>query len=224
MNLNKSYDYFKPEQCPDKLHIIGCGSVGSTVAELLVRLGLTNLVLYDFDTVEPHNITNQLFRDADVGKTKVDALKEILIGINPDVAKDIKTSVQGYKSQPLSGFVFLCVDNIDTRREIVEHSKGNEFIKAMFDFRMRLEDAQHYAADWSEKGMVQNLLNTMKFTHAEAMAETPVSACNIALSVAPTVRMICSAGTANFMNFVKGAKIKKFIEINAFTFDMIAFE
>ena len=223
MNLNKSYEYFKPEQCPDKLHIIGCGSVGSTVAELLVRLGLTRLVLYDFDTVEPHNITNQLFRAADIGKPKVDALKDMLIEINPAVAQDIKTSTQGYKSQPLAGFVFLCVDNIDTRREIAERSKGNEFIKAMFDFRMRLEDGQHYAADWTDKEMVQNFINTMNFTHSEAVAETPLSACNVALSVAPTVRMICSAGTANFMNFVKGAKIKKFIEINAFTFDMISF-
>jgi len=224
MNLNKSYDYFKPELCDDKLHIIGCGSVGSTVAELLVRLGLTSLILYDFDTVESQNITNQMYRNGDIGRPKVDALKDMLIEINPSAAEDIKTSSIGYRAQPLSGYVFLCVDNIDTRRSIVERFIGTEYIKAMFDFRMRLEDAQHYAADWGNNAMVQSFFNSMNFTHEEALAETPVSACNITLSVAPTVRMICSVGVANFMNFVKGAKIKKFIEINAFTFDMISFE
>ena len=53
LNLSKSYDFFKPEDCTERIHIIGCGSVGSTVAELLARFGLTKLTLYDFDTVEP---------------------------------------------------------------------------------------------------------------------------------------------------------------------------
>jgi molybdopterin/thiamine biosynthesis adenylyltransferase len=223
MNLNKSYEFFKPEMCDGKLHIIGCGSVGSVVSELLIRLGLTNLVLYDFDTVEAHNIANQLFRDKDIGSQKTQALKDILVEINPYAEKDIKTSQQGYKSQPLSGYVFLCLDNIDTRREIVKQSMGNDYIKVMFDFRMRLEDGVHYAADWANKEMVQLFLNSMNYTHEEAVAETPMSACNIPLSVAPAVRMICSAGIANFMNFIKGAGIKKFIEINAFTFDITSF-
>ena len=41
LNLSKSYDFFKPEAVRERIHIIGCGSVGSTVAELLARFGLT---------------------------------------------------------------------------------------------------------------------------------------------------------------------------------------
>jgi len=44
LNLSKSYDFFQPEQVRERIHIIGCGSVGSTVAELLVRFGLTKLI------------------------------------------------------------------------------------------------------------------------------------------------------------------------------------
>ena len=225
MDLVKSYDFFKPETCRDRIHIIGCGAVGSTVAENLVRFGLTNLTLYDFDTVEAHNIANQMFRSIDIGKPKTQALAEILTEINPELPTNLKIEPEGYHDQRLSGYVFLCVDNIDLRREIATAQKTNPYIKAMFDFRIRLEDAQHYAADWKNPKMVSNFINTMNFTHDEAKKETQVSACNVELSVAPTVRQICALGVSNFINFVKsgGQSIKKMVLASAFGFDIQAF-
>ena len=35
MNLAKSLDVFSPHDVKGRIHIIGCGSVGSTIAELL---------------------------------------------------------------------------------------------------------------------------------------------------------------------------------------------
>lgn len=223
MNLAKSYEFFKPEDCKNRIHIIGCGAIGSTVAENLVRLGLTKITLYDFDYVEPHNIANQMFRQIDIGKTKVEALSEMLCDINPEVSKDIKLVEKGYVGQKLAGYVFLCVDNIDLRREIVEKYKSNKCVKAMFDFRMRLTDAQHYAADWSNSKMIEAFLQSMQFTHEEAMEETPVSACNLTLSVAPTVRNIVAQGVANFMNFLKSGSLRKFILVDAFNHTVDAF-
>jgi tRNA A37 threonylcarbamoyladenosine dehydratase len=223
LNLSKSYDFFKPEDCKERIHIIGCGSVGSTVAELLARFGLTKFTLYDFDTVEPKNLANQMFRQEHVGKFKTEALIDILAEINPEVKPEIKVETFGYADQKLSGYVFLCVDDIGTRREIVKLNKDNPYIKAMFDFRTRLTDAQHYAADWSDMKMVESLTCSMQFTHEEAVAETPVSACNVTLSVAPTIRVICSLGVMNFVNFVKGEKLRKFIQIDAFNFVLDAF-
>ena len=223
LNLSKSYDFFKPEDCKERIHIIGCGSVGSTIAELLTRFGLTKLTLYDFDTVEPKNLANQLFRQEHIGAAKVEALTDMLTEINPEVKNIIKTEPAGYTTQKLSGYIFLCVDNIELRREIAEANKNNPYIMAMFDFRTRLTDAQHYAADWSDIKMVSDFLNSMNFSHAEAVAETPVSACNVTLSVAPTVRMICSLGVTNFVNFTKGAGLKKFIQMDAFNFILDAF-
>ena len=225
MDLVKSYDFFQPEKCHDRIHIIGCGAVGSTVAELLSRFGLTKITLYDFDTVESHNIANQMFRATDIGKKKTEALGEYLLQINPEMETDLKIEPEGYKGQRLSGYVFLCVDNIDLRREIATANKTNPYIKAMFDFRIRLEDAQHYAADWKNPKMISSFLGTMNFTHEEAKKETQVSACNIELSVAPTVRQICSSGVCNFINFVKsgGKEIKKMILVDAFHYDIQAF-
>lgn len=223
MDLSKSYEFFKPEMCRERLHIIGCGAIGSTVAENLVRFGLTNITLYDFDHVEKHNIANQMFKETDIGKLKTEALANYLTEINPDVKSGLKLANKGYTGQKLSGYVFLCVDNIDLRREIAEAHKSNRYIKAMFDFRMRLTDAQHYAADWANKTMIENFLKTMAFSHEEAKEETPVSACNITLSVCPTIRTICAYGVSNFVNFVKEGVIKKMILVDAFNYTVDAF-
>lgn len=225
MDLTKSVDVFHPGNCKERLHIIGCGSVGSTVAELLTRLGLTNFCLYDFDKVEPHNLANQMFRQDHIGMKKTDAVFNMMQEINPDIAGTTKLFEEGYKDQRLSGYVFLCVDNIDLRREIAEKHKYNPQIIAMFDFRTRLFDAQHYAADWTDSEMKKDFLKSMAFSHDEAMEETPVSACNVALSVAPTVRVICSMGVANFMHFVNKdrSQFKKMILADPFNYVLDVF-
>lgn len=223
MDLSKSYEYFQPEKRDDRIHIIGCGSVGSTVAYMLARTGVTNFTLWDFDIVEPHNLANQMFRQKDIHKPKVEALLDIICEINPDITDCAKLKPEGWKGQQLSGYVFLCVDNIDLRREIVEKHFDNPYVKAMFDFRTRLEDAQHYAADWSDYKMKKDFLNSMNFSHDEAKEETPMSACNVTLSVCPTVLVICARGVANFMNFWNGKGIKKLILDDAFNFVCDAF-
>lgn len=223
MDLSKSHDYFAPEKDDSRIHIIGCGSVGSTVAENLVRCGLTNIALWDFDRVEPKNLANQMFRQQDIGHPKTEALLDILSDINPDVKNDVELHNEGWNGEQLNGYVFLAVDSIEIRRAIVERHMNSPFIKAMFDFRTRLEDAQHYAADWADYKMKKGFLDSMNFSHEEAKAETPVSACNVELGVCPTVRIICAYGVSNFMNFWNGKPLKKLILADAYGFMLDAF-
>lgn len=222
MNLSKHLDFFDPlTMLKGSIHIIGCGAIGSTVAEMLTRMGIVELHLWDFDIVSTHNLTNQNFRHKDIGTPKVDALTDILTDINPNL-KIIKYP-KGYTDEPLSGYVFLCVDNIDLRREICKAQQYNPHVRAIFDFRMRLTDAQHYAADWSDKKQIENLLKTMAFTHEEAKEATPVNACGTTLNIIPTVRVIVSYGLANFINFVKTGEIKTIILADAFHYILDAF-
>lgn len=223
IDLSKSYEYFQPEKVRERIHIVGCGSVGATVAENLVRLGLRNLSLWDMDVVCPHNIANQIFRQKDIGVSKVEALADILHEIDPDTKGSLKLYDEGWDGQQLSGYVFLCVDNIELRKRIVEKHINNQYIKAMFDFRTLLESAQHYAADWSDAKMKKDFLNSMQFTHEEAAAETPVSACGVTLGVVVTVRAICGLGVSNFVNYIRGNGIKKLIICDAFNFTLDAF-
>lgn len=223
MDLSKSYDFFQPEKDDAKIHIVGCGSVGSTIAENLARCGVKNMVLWDFDTVEAHNIVNQMFRQQDVGKSKVEALKDILCDINPEIVDTVELKPEGWQGKLMSGYIFLCVDNIELRRQIVEKHMDSPYVKAVFDFRTLLESAQHYAADWSDYKMKQDLLKSMQFSHEEAAAETPVSACGVTLGVATTVRLVCAFGVNNYINFVKGNGIKKLVIIDGFNFMLDAF-
>lgn len=223
MNLNKSYEFFQPEKAKSRIHIIGCGSVGSTVAELLTRYGCQNITLYDFDFVESHNLVNQMFTADQVGKPKVEAVRELMVRINPDIAQTVKIVPEGYQGQRLAGYVFLCVDNIDLRREIVEKNQYNGLIDSMYDFRTRLTDAQHYAANWHEPSQVKSFLNSMQFSHEEASEVTPMSACHVSLAVPTTVRMICELGVNNFVNHVKGNPLKKMILVDGFQFELTAF-
>lgn len=222
MNLSKSYEFFKPEMLDgSRVHIIGCGSVGSTVAENLARFGVKDMALYDFDKVEAHNIVNQMFTQEDIGKLKVEAVSEYIKKINPDL--NLKLVDKGWQGQRLAGYVFLCCDGIELRRKIVEATRDSKYVKAMFDFRTRLTDAQHYAADWSDEKSIENFYKSMDFSHDEAQDETPVSACGVTLSVAPTIRMIVACGVSNFVNFVKGEPLKKMIQLDAFSFVLDAF-
>ena len=221
MDLQKHLEFFDPfNDINAPIHVIGCGAIGSTILELFARLGVPEVHIYDFDTVTAYNVTNQMFLFHQVGMTKEEAITEILHSINPD----IKVIPHGkYVNQPLSGYIFLVVDNIDLRREILTRNKFNPYIKAVFDFRMRLTDAQHYAADWSNPTMRDALLDTMQFTHEEAKVATPVSACGTTLSVAPTIRTIVSLGVTNFMNFLKEGKLKKMILMDTFHYILDVF-
>lgn len=217
MDLSKSYDFFQPEKDDARIHIVGCGSVGSTIAENLARCGVTKMTLWDFDKVEAHNIANQMFRQQDVGKLKVDALKDILMDINPDTKDAVETQPEGWQGKLMNGYVFLCVDNIELRREIVEKHMNSPYVKAMFDVRTLLTGAQHYAAAWDDFKMKQSFLESMQFSHEEAAAETPVSACGVTLGVVTTVRLISALCVNNYIRFVKGDGVWKFVQIDGFT-------
>ena len=221
MNLSKSLDYFDPiNQVKDSVHIIGVGAMGSRIAELLVRLGIPSIHIWDMDTVEDKNIANQLYLNSHIGMPKTEALASFLKDINPNV--EVKTHGE-YKAQPLAGHVFLCVDNIELRYKIATANKDNPYIKAMFDTRMRLEDAQSYGAKWSDEKQKEMFINSMDFTHEEAKEATPVSACGTTLSVASTVVSTAAHTVSNFMNLIRTDKCDSMIFINAFEHTIMKF-
>lgn len=65
--------------------IAGLGGLGSNAAVSLARAGIGKLVLVDFDKVEESNLDRQYYFLHQVGKPKVDAIKENIQNINPEV-------------------------------------------------------------------------------------------------------------------------------------------
>lgn len=66
--------------------IIGCGALGTTIADTLARAGIGHLTVVDRDLVEATNLQRQtLFTETDVGRPKAAAAAEHLQTINSEI-------------------------------------------------------------------------------------------------------------------------------------------
>ncbi|WP_410511764.1 ThiF family adenylyltransferase [Paenibacillus sp. BR2-3] len=65
----------KPQE---KVALLGCGSIGSHIAQSLSDMGITELLLVDKDKLSFENIARHLCGAIDVGKNKVDAVSQHL--------------------------------------------------------------------------------------------------------------------------------------------------
>lgn len=66
--------------------VIGCGGLGGSVLEQLARLGIGNLIGWDLDVFEEHNLNRQILSDIkNIGANKIDAARARLKAINPAV-------------------------------------------------------------------------------------------------------------------------------------------
>lgn len=198
MDLNKSLEFFNPGLVKKKVHIIGCGAVGSHVAELLARLGITNIHLWDDDVVMTHNIANQNFTVNDFYTPKVLAVESIIKSINPDA----NVTVHERKWEPygmMTGYVFMCVDSVVPRQQLAEFAVFNDI--TIFDMRMGLTSGQYYVVT---KDRLENYKKTLQFTDEEADALTPKTACNFTLSVAYSIWALVAYCVKDAVVFWKG--------------------
>ncbi|TNF36039.1 MAG: molybdopterin-synthase adenylyltransferase MoeB [Gammaproteobacteria bacterium] len=66
--------------------IVGAGGLGCPVAMYLAAAGVGTLLLADDDTVDLSNLQRQIAHtQADIGRAKVDSLRDTLLALNPDV-------------------------------------------------------------------------------------------------------------------------------------------
>ena len=106
-----------------RVFIAGAGGLGSNVAVSMVRAGVTDLTIADFDRVEPSNLNRQQYFRDQVGMLKVDALKENLLRINPDLK--IKTVCEKITLQNCkfiisasAEIIFECFDRAEAKAMI----------------------------------------------------------------------------------------------------------
>ena len=97
----------------------GAGGIGSWVTFFLTKIGF-NAYLYDFDTVETHNLGGQLFKQDAVGKPKVEAVREV---------------VEEYCGVQISTFqqMILKGRTNQVQEKIIETSPGHMYCVSAFD-------------------------------------------------------------------------------------------
>ena len=66
-----------------KLILLGVGGVGSFALDALYNTGITNITIVDFDTYEESNLNRQMGSFGNIGRIKVEALKEKYPEVTP---------------------------------------------------------------------------------------------------------------------------------------------
>lgn len=66
-----------------KLILLGVGGVGSFALDALYNTGITNITIVDFDNYEESNMNRQMGSHGNIGRIKVEALKEKYPNVTP---------------------------------------------------------------------------------------------------------------------------------------------
>lgn len=127
----------------------GAGGIGSCLALLLARLEPESITIYDPDTVDTVNMSNQLFSIDDNGKSKVSAIKGI---INDYSLYQVSTKQEFFtEDSPRYDIYFSCFDNMKARKAMYEVFKKSVdtfsqhgIVPLLIDGRLTAEQFQIY--------------------------------------------------------------------------------
>lgn len=127
----------------------GAGGIGSCLAFLLARLEPESITIYDPDTVDTVNMSNQLFSIDDNGKSKVSAIKGI---INDYSLYQVSTKQEFFtEDSPRYDIYFSCFDNMKARKAMYEVFKKSVdtfsqhgIVPLLIDGRLTAEQFQIY--------------------------------------------------------------------------------
>ena len=142
LDTRRHDELFNADAFNTPVTVIGAGATGSWLVLQLAKLGITDITVWDFDIVEPHNAPNQLFAWGDTGKPKVEALQEI---VKHQTGWEIKIRNERYVNTPLSGYVFCMIDTMEGRKSIWNNAiKFKPLVKHYIEPRMGLDVARVY--------------------------------------------------------------------------------
>lgn len=196
-HLTRQLDLIPLRSLARPITVIGAGAIGSFTVLSLVKMGFTNVTVYDFDEVSVENMNCQWYRFKDIGKPKVDALKDL---IHDFTQAEINTKNEKFDgSQPLNGIVISAVDSMAVRQTIWTHVKENPSVPWFIDPRMAAEYALSFVMNPNDEADVKSYEKTL-YTDSSAVQEpctakaTMYTATMIAGHVAKQVKDIVTKG------------------------------
>ena len=111
--------------------IFGVGGVGSYTVEALVRAGVGQITMVDFDEISESNINRQLHSlRSTIGKSKIDVMKDRILDINPDckvelVKRLVYDDVDKVLGNNKYDFVVDAIDVIGSKINLIEYCAKN---------------------------------------------------------------------------------------------------
>ncbi len=111
-----------------KVLIVGCGGVGGYALETIVRSGIINVDIVDFDKIDITNLNRQIITNQDnIGKLKIEEAQNRALTINPNVNVNIypifldKDNINDILLNNYDYIIDAC-DSIDTKIELIKQS------------------------------------------------------------------------------------------------------
>lgn len=104
------------------------GNIGSHTVLALARMGIKNIIVYDDDVVEEHNLASQAYRVKDLGKHKVEAILEQALELQPD-GNFTAVPTKFEPSELKAGDILVsAVDSMEARRDIADMLPGGVYV------------------------------------------------------------------------------------------------
>lgn len=129
--------------------IIGLGNLGGRVARHLAHWGIPQLVLWDGDVVDAHNVrgwTSQIYKHSQIGQPKTKALAKILKEINPAIKiKQVNRWIEG--PEKLSGIVIAGLDDFDARVAVRDSCLQSPKVSILIEGRLGDNFGRVFALD-----------------------------------------------------------------------------
>ena len=163
MNLNDNAHLTRqldliPMECLDMpINIVGVGAIGSFTALALVKMGMTNIRVWDHDTVSVENLSNQFYRHTDIGSNKAEALRDLIYQFTGVYIEAFPCKYNVEDPPETSGIFISAVDSMETRNLIRETLILTRGASLIIDPRMGAESYLQYAVhpktDWYKNTM-----------------------------------------------------------------------
>ncbi|SDJ01654.1 ThiF family adenylyltransferase [Natribacillus halophilus] len=179
--------------------LVGCGALGTTIADTLVRAGVGKITIIDRDYVERHNLHRQrLFTEADADNkvAKAKAAARYLKEVNADV--DIDVYVRDFQAEEAAKFV--------PKADLLMDGSDN------FELRLLLNDAAYrYGVPWICGGVVGSYGLSRSFMLDEGPCLRCLSpylsldeTCDSDGVIAPAVQMVTALQSAEALKIISG--------------------
>jgi hypothetical protein len=123
----------------------GAGTIGTWLSVLLARTGEHTLIIFDDDTVEVHNMAGQMFRKSDIGKKKVEALRDIILDFTDHDESTIYVSDSKVTDKTkVTPICMSCFDSMKARKDMFTAWKKLDDREMFIDGRMSIENYEVY--------------------------------------------------------------------------------
>ncbi len=213
MDFWRQFDIVRADDLVFPVTVIGCGGIGSPTVLALTKMGCLDVTVWDDDSVEEHNLPNQIYRIADVGQPKVESLARVVADFT---GVTLKTNIRRVeKTTPLEGVVVSGVDTMAARAEIWHAVRYKPRVGLYVDARMGAEVCRIYTIRPSNPDDVKEYEATL-YPDGEAQ-ELPCTGRAIIYNIFLIAALACS----QVKKFARGQEFPREIIFDLVTLSML---